>query len=423
MLNEWKKEASAADERDPLAAYQREFYFPEHVRVYLDGNSLGLLSHRAEAAVQQALEEWKTKAIGGWGDASPPWFHQAEQLGASAAALVGSLPHETIIAGSITSNLHQLLHTFYRPGAKRRKIVMEAGAFPTDHYAVTSLLRSCNQEDALVLVYPDEHHILHEEDIEAAVTDETALVLLPSVLYRTGQRLNMKQLTKHASDAGAVIGWDLAHSFGVMPHELHELEADFAVWCTYKYANSGPGGTAGLFVHEKHHHLTPALAGWFGSDKDVQFDMEETFTPAAGAGAFQQGTPPILSTAPLLGSLEMLLEAGIERIRAKSLQLTTLLRRGITLLPEEETKDLRIITPAEGTGGHLAVTHPYAAGICEALKKEGIIPDYREPNIIRLAPSPLTTSAADIVFTVETLHDILKKETYLQYKNERGSIA
>ncbi|WP_444685574.1 kynureninase [Alkalicoccus luteus] len=398
--------------------FQEEFYLPEHGQVYLDGNSLGLLSKRAEEAVYHVMNNWKTYAIDGWTEGSEPWFYLASRLAGHAAPLIGAQQKETVITGSITANLHQLLATFYQPEGKRKKIVMEAGAFPTDSYVTDSWLKSAADK---VEVAPREDRLLHEEDIEARLSDQTALVLLPSVLYRTGQRLDMKRLTEAAHAAGAVIGWDLAHSFGVMPHDLHDEGADFAVWCTYKYANGGPGATGGLFVHERHHQRHPALAGWFGSEQTKQFDMNTSFEPAADASAFQMGTPNILSMAPLLGSLQMLEEAGIDVIRSRSLELTAMLREGISFLQETDRR-LQLLTPA-ACGGHLACSHPDAARIVKALKAEGVVPDFRAPDIIRLAPSPLYTRAADVTKALETLERILTHRTYEQYENNRGVIA
>ncbi|NJP38747.1 kynureninase [Alkalicoccus luteus] len=398
--------------------YRQEFYLPADGQVYLDGNSLGLLSKPAEEAVYRVINDWKTHAIDGWTEGRQPWFYLASTLSRYASGLIGAQQKETVITGSITANLHQLLATFYQPEGTRREVVTEAVAFPTDSYVTNSWVKHGADK---IEVSPREDRLLYEEDIEARLSERTALVLLPSVLYRTGQRLDMKRLTEAAHSAGAVIGWDLAHSFGVMPHELHEEGADFAVWCTYKYANGGPGATGGLYVHEKHHHTSPALTGWFGSDQTKQFDMDTVFEPASDASAFQMGTPNILSMAPLIGSLEMLVEAGIDTIRSRSLQLTALLREGINSLQELDNR-LQVVTPA-ACGGHIACSHPEAARIVKALKASGVVPDFRAPDIIRLAPSPLYTSAADVIQAVETLEAILKNRTYEQYENKRGIIA
>lgn len=422
MQRNWKSQMIELSKNEQFKQYKGEFYFPENCRVYLDGNSLGLLSVRAEASVLSALEAWKHQGIDGWTEGKDPWFYFADKLAASSASLIGAYPHEVTVSGSITSNLHQLLATFYQPTPKRNKIVMEEIAFPTDRYAVDSQLRLRGYGDNELITVGGESMTLTTEEILAAIDDQTALVLLPSVLYRSGQRLDWKVITDHARSRGAVIGWDLAHSFGVMPHDLHETGIDFAVWCTYKYANSGPGGTGGLFVHEKHHGTSPGLAGWFGSHKEKQFDMSSAFTPADDAAAYQQGTPPILSMSPLKGSLEMLEEAGIDNIRSRSLQLTSFLRAGLKDLQTLDSS-LQIVTPEHNYGGHIAASHPDAARICKALKKEGIIPDFRAPDIIRLAPSPLYTSFEDVYEALITLHEVLSSKSYQQYDNKRGTIA
>ncbi|SDN74980.1 kynureninase [Alkalicoccus daliensis] len=423
MMEIWQKRAEELEENDPLAHYKAEFYFPENTNVYLDGNSLGLLSKRAEQAVYKQLDSWKKHGIDGWTQGENPWFYFSEQLSAKAAALVGAHAHEVSITGSITANLHQLLTTFYKPVQGRKNIVMEELAFPTDRYAVHSqLMHHGLNENHLSLISSNDGYTVDMDDILAAIDEQTALVLLPSVLYRSGQRLDWKVITDHAHQQGAVIGWDLAHSFGVMPHDLHDAGVDFAVWCTYKYANSGPGGTGGLFVHEKHHGTIPALAGWFGSDKEKQFDMSGEFSPAADASAFQMGTPNILSMTPLKGALEMIEEAGIDRIRSRSLKLTSFLRLGIEEAAADESA-LNIVTPSDGYGGHIAVSHPEAAKICRALKAKGIVPDFRAPDIIRLAPSPLYTSFHDIYETLAVIKELLETREFTKYKNTRGIIA
>lgn len=423
MLDKWKEKAAILDREDNLKHYKSEFYFPENTKVYMDGNSLGLLSKRAESSVLNLLNSWKMHGIEGWTEGEDPWFYLSSQLSAQAAPLIGAAAHEVSITGSITANLHQLLSTFYSPKGERKNIVIDELAFPTDRYAVVSQLKQHNlNESCLSSIRSRDSYNLNTEDILAAVDHKTALVLLPSVLYRSGQRLDWKVITDHAHQQGAVIGWDLAHSFGVMPHDLHDVGADFAVWCTYKYSNGGPGAAGGLFVHEKHHNKIPALAGWFGSDKEKQFDMGADFHPASDASAFQMGTPPILSMAPLKGAFDMIEEAGIDKIRSRSLQLTSFLRSGILEASAEEPA-LKIVTPDDQYGGHIAVSHPDAVKICKALKAKGIIPDFRAPDIIRLAPSPLYTSFDDIYTTLSILKTLLETREFTKYENNRGIIA
>ncbi|HET6872862.1 MAG TPA: kynureninase, partial [Sporolactobacillaceae bacterium] len=340
--------------------------------------------------------------------------------------LVGALPNEVIATGSTTSNLHQLVACFYKPSGKRTKILADALAFPTDIYVLKSqlALHGLDPAEHLIVAGDADHPTLNEDALIDAMTDEVALVLLPSILYRSGQLLDLARLTEAAHAAGAVIGFDLCHSVGAVPHALHNWSVDFAVWCHYKYLNSGPGASGGLFVHERHHgKVTPGLQGWFGSDKLKQFDMEHDYTQGEGAAAFQMGTPHIFSLAPLVGSLELLHEAGIERIREKSLQQTNYL---LALIDQElQGFGFEVSTPREEArrGGHVSLEHPEAARICKALKAEGVIPDFRAPNGIRLAPIALYTRYQDIWQMVMKLKTIMATEAYKKFENTRDVVA
>jgi kynureninase len=423
-FNPSKSYAEELDRNDPLGRFRQEFYLPEG-RIYLDGNSLGLLSRRAERSLQQVIAAWRHLGIDGWTEGEQPWFDLSERLGAMMAPLVGAEPEEVIVTGSTTVNLHQMVATFYRPRGKRTKILADVLNFPSDIYALQSQLRlhGLDPEEHLVRVPSRDGNTLDEEEIIAAMTDEVALILLPSVLYRSGQLLDIPRLARAARERGIPIGFDLCHSIGAIPHALSEWEVDFAVWCTYKYLNSGPGGTAGLFVNRKHFGRLPGLAGWFGSDKAKQFDMEHRFTPARTAGAYQIGTPNLLSTAPLIGSLEMFAEAGIERIREKSLRLTRYL---MDWAEKELSKyGFALGNPTEDRrrGGHVALIHEEAVRICKALKDEGVIPDFRAPDVIRLAPVALYTSFADVWEAVQRLRRIMEEKSYERYEKKRGVVA
>ncbi|PYZ92340.1 kynureninase [Salipaludibacillus keqinensis] len=414
------------DKQDKLSIFRDEFYFPEDSPIYLDGNSLGLLSKRAEASLLASLEDWKRYAIDGWTNGENPWFYYGEKLSGLKAPLIGASPKEIATAGSITSNLHQLISTLYQPEGTKTKILTDNLAFPTDIYVLESQmkLKGVNPADNLMKVVSSDGQTLNEDRIIEKMTEDICLILLPSVLYRSGQLLDLNKLTKAAHERNIIIGFDLAHSIGVVPHQLHETGCDFAVWCTYKYLNSGPGGVGGLFLHEKHHGTEPGLTGWFGSDKSKQFDMSHTFTPADDASAFQLGTPHILNCAPLQGSLEMFQEAGIATIREKSLRMTAFMRK---LFSELKLLDDRIefITPEEDhrRGGHLALSHPDAARICKDLKTRGVIPDFRAPHFIRFAPAPLYTSFTDVWETYQVLKSILESKSYERFSNERNVIA
>ncbi len=417
-------EARRLDQKDPLASFRSRFYVPKG-KIYLDGNSLGLMSKEAEQAVLEMLDAWKTYAIDGWTQGKHPWFYLAERLGRLMAPLVGAEPEEVVVTGSTTLNLHQLVATFYQPEGKRTKIVADELNFPSDIYALQSQLRlkGFDPDQHLIRVKSRDGRTLEEDDLIDAMTDEVALVVLPSVLYRSGQLLDMERLTRAAYERGIVIGFDLCHSIGAIPHALSQWQVDFAFWCTYKYLNGGPGSVAGLYVNRRHFGRLPGLAGWFGSDKSKQFDMEHRFTPAQNAGAYQLGTPHVLSMAPLIGALQIFKEAGLEAIRHKSLKLT---RYMLDLIQHElDGYGFQIGNPLEDErrGGHVLLEHPEGARICKALKAEGVIPDFRMPNGIRLAPVALYNTYEEVWQTVQILKRIMDEELYKNYTNTREVVA
>lgn len=415
--------AKALDAQDPLRHMRDEFYVPEG-KIYMDGNSLGLLSKRAETALLDMLSSWKTYAIDGWTEGAQPWFYLSETLGSKMAALAGAKENEVIATGSTTVNLHQLAATFYKPSGSRTKILADELNFPSDIYALQSQIRlhGLNPDEQLIRVASDDGLQLDEQRIIEHMTDEVALIVLPSVLYRSGQILDMEKLSKAAAERNIPIGFDLCHSIGSIPHDLHNIGADFAFWCTYKHLNGGPGSVGGLYVHEKHFGKDIGLAGWFGSAKDKQFDMEHTMTAAEDAGAFQIGTPHVLSCAPLIGSLEIFNEAGIERVREKSLKLTEYMHG----LIHDRLSEFSFVSGGpsdERRGGHLLIVHEEAARICKALKECGVIPDFRAPDGIRLAPVALYNSFEDVWETVRILKEVMEQETYKKFSNERGVVA
>lgn len=415
--------AQSLDKNDELASFKEEFYVQENT-IYMDGNSLGLLSKRAEQKLLELLDSWKTLAIDGWTEGAHPWFYLSETVGEKMAPLVGGLKGEVIATGSTTTNLHQLVATFYKPEGKRTKILADELNFPSDIYALKSqlALKGYNPDDHLVRVKSKDGRFLDEDDIIAAMTDEIALIVLPAVLYRSGQVLDMARLTAAANDKGIPIGFDLCHSVGAVEHSLHDWGADFAFWCTYKHLNGGPGSVGGLFVHEKNFGTAPGLAGWFGSKKKTQFDMDHRMDPATDVGAYQIGTPNVLSLAPVIGALEIIEEAGIERIRAKSLKLTEYF---LALIDAElSTFGFTIGNPLDNSrGGHILLEHKEAARICRALKDDGIIPDFRSPNGVRLAPVALYNSYEDVWQTVQKLKVIMEEKYYEKYENKRGVVA
>ncbi|WP_209123610.1 kynureninase [Alkalihalobacillus sp. BA299] len=414
--------AISKDREDTLSNYQEEFYIGD--KIYLDGNSLGLVSKRAEGALMKVFNAWKQYGIDGWTKGEFPWYYLSQNLGEKLAPLVGANPSQVIVTGSTTVNIHQLVSTFYKPTSRRYKILADDVTFPSDIYALKSQiqLKGFNPNDALIRV-ESKNGMLLEEEIINKMGDEVALILLPSVLYRSGQILDMKRLTMEAHKRGIIIGFDLCHSIGAIPHYLEDWEVDFAVWCNYKHINGGPGAVGGLYVNRKHFGQEPGLAGWFSSRQDVQFDMSHDLQVDVDAGAYEIGTPHVLSMAPLLGSLELFNEAGIEKIRKKSLDLTNYLIKLIEL--ELNKYDFVIASPLEESkrGAHVLLEHEHSASICKALKSYNIIPDFRAPNFVRLGPVALYNSFYDIWKTVNTLKKIMEEEHYKKYKNTRDIIA
>jgi kynureninase len=418
--------AVARDEQDPLRAFRERFYIrPE--RIYLDGNSLGLASRDAEAAVLAALEDWKGQAIDGWTEGPRPWFYLAEELGALQAEIVGADPAELVVTGTTTTNLHSLVSTFYRPSGHRTRILADELNFPSDLYALGSQvrLRGYDPREHLVLARSRDGRTLDEADIVAAMTDEVALVVLPSVLYRSGQLLDLEGLTGAAHERGIPIGFDCSHSAGSVPHRLHDWDVDFAFWCSYKYLNGGPGAVGSLFVHRRHFGTLPGLAGWWGYDKQRQFDMALDFVQAAGAGAWQISTPPVLGAAALFGALRMFREAGIREIREKSLEQTGYLMFLIDELLASPPYRFSVGNPRQDArrGGHVALEHPDAVRIAKALKGRGVVPDFRYPNVIRLAPIALYTTYVELWRTVQILREIVDSGEQRQFSAQRGTVA
>jgi len=350
-LKKFRDEARRLDRADSLRAFRRRFAVRPGT-IYFDGNSLGLLSRDSEASLRRVLKSWKTLGIRGWLEADPAWFYLAERLGARCAPLVGAEPDEVVLSGTTTVNIHALVNTFYRNDGRRTKIVADALDFPTDIYALKSVLRLRGLDPAehLVLVRSRDGLTLDEREIATCFDDRTALVFLPSVLYRSGQLLDMGALTARAREKGIPIGFDCSHSVGAVPHEFDRWGVDFALWCSYKYLNGGPGATAFLYVNRKHHGKEPALAGWFGSVKDKQFDMSLDFTPAPGAGRWQISSPSMLSAAPLIGSMEIFEKAGLAAVRERSLRMTRFLMDMADSLLAEAPYGFSIRTPGRACG-------------------------------------------------------------------------
>jgi kynureninase len=430
MSNEYDTSEACAlrlDAQDTLSAFRRHFHIPPDT-IYLDGNSLGLLCRPAEQSLDRVLSEWRQQAIGGWLGAQPAWFSLAEQLGKGAAELVGAEGEEVVCAGATTVNLHALLASFYAPAGRRKKILADPLNFPSDIYALQGqlALRGLDPAENLVLVPADGEGLLSEETLIRCMTEEVAVALLPSVLYRSGQLLDIAALTREAHRRGILIGFDCSHSAGVVPHQFDLWDVDFAFWCGYKYMNGGPGSAAFLYVNKRHLQRQPLLAGWFGVDKDVQFQMNLDFQPASGAGRWQISSPAILSMAPLEGALAVTLEAGLARIREKSLRLTDYLIFLADHLLPPESYGITVATPRQHSrrGGHVALSGDRRIWrIYQAAKARGVVADFRPPGILRLAPVPLYNSFREVRDTMTLLKRILDNREYEAFSDQKSAVT
>jgi kynureninase len=416
---------AALDRADPLARFRDEFFLPPG-QIYLDGNSLGLLSRRAETALQRAVESWRRLSIDGWTAGEPAWIDLAEKLGSQLAPLIGAQPESICLTGQTTANLHQLLATLYDPHAQRQVIVGDALNFASDAYALQSHLRMRGRDPGknLRLVPSRDGRTLAIEDIFAAiVAPDVQLVVLPTVLFTSGQLLDVTAITREARQRGVLIGFDCSHSIGAVPHRFDADDVDFAFWCNYKWLNGGPGAVGGLYLNRRHFGCAPGLAGWWGVAAERRFSFSPTHEPAAGAAALQIGTPHVLSLAPLEGSLALIGEAGgIDALRKKSLALTEFLFARIDA--ELAPLGFRLATPrdAAARGGHVAVVHPDAWRFCQALKAAGVVPDFRPPDVIRLAPSPLYTRFADCAEAITRLKKIAENRAHESQSHDRALV-
>jgi kynureninase len=399
--------AIAMDERDSLREFRQRFLFPKTTGgdcVYLCGHSLGLQPKTATAYIQQELEDWAQLGVEGHFQAKNPWMPYHRLLTEQTAELVGAKPGEVVVMNSLTVNLHLMMVSFYRPTKERHKIVVERGAFPSDQYAVQSQIRFHGFDPTTSLIEltprPGESW-LRDDDIDSLIEregDDIALIMMGGVNYGTGQVFDMARITRMGHARGCVVGFDLAHAAGNLPLKLHEWGPDFAVWCSYKYLNGGPGCVGGCFVHERHARAwdLPRLAGWWGHDEQSRFEMGPNFVPMPGADGWQLSNPSIVSLAALRASMDVFHEAGMERLRAKSVSLTGYLE---FLLNQRASSNFSIISPRESErrGAQLSIRVPQnGRGLCERLAHEGIVGDWREPDTFRVAPVPLYNSYHDV---------------------------
>jgi kynureninase len=415
--------AQALDAADPLAPFAAEFHHPIDAGgrrlVYLCGHSLGLQPKSAAQYVEQELDDWRRMGVLGHHGAQRPWIPYHEQAAAPLASLIGAHESEVVAMNSLTVNLHLMMVSFFRPDTRRNRILVEKSAFPSDRYAVASQLGFHGLDTGRHLIEveprPGERHLRTEDLLRRIEQDgpSLALVLLPSVQYLTGQSLELGPLIAAARTVGAIVGLDLAHGIGNTLMSLHDWNADFAVWCSYKYLNAGPGAVGGCFVHQRHARSElPRFAGWWGHDARTRFDMGPEYAPIPGAQGWQVSNPPVLSTAPLLASLEIFQRAGIGRLRDKSVALTGYLQHLIeTRLPGL----VDIITPgaaaARGCQLSLRIARPAAeAKRChDLLTAAGVVCDWREPDVLRLAPAPLYNSFGDAFAAVDALSQALRR--------------
>jgi kynureninase len=410
--------AKSLDQQDPLASFKDKFHLlkkeGKHA-VYLCGNSLGLQPKNAKAAIEQELNDWAEFGVDGHFDGKNPWKYYHHFLTENAAKIVGAKPQEVVIMNNLTTNLHLMMVSFYKPTATRYKIMMEATAFPSDQYAIETQARfhGLNPDDAIIELKPRAgEYTLRTEDILAQIEankDSLAIVMIGGVNYYSGQAFDMKSISAAAHKVGAIAGFDLAHAAGNLHLQLHDWDVDFAVWCTYKYLNSGPGGTSGVFVHERFANRPDIVrfAGWWGHDEKERFLMKKGFKPMEGAAGWQLSNAQIFPMAIHKASLELFAEAGMENLRAKSVLLTGYLE----FILQAFSEHLTIITPSDPNqrGCQLSIiVKENGKALFDYLCSQNIIPDWREPDVIRMSAVPMYNSFEDIYQVGEALNKYFK---------------
>jgi len=418
--------AKELDKQDELNNWRNEFIFPQHNGrnvIYFTGNSLGLQPKIAKKYVDDIMNDWANLAVEGHFFAEKPWWDYHERFAEPLSKIVGAKPSEVTVMNTLTVNLHLLMVSFYKPTKTRYKIICEEKAFPSDQYMFQTQVKfhsrnlGINPNDAIVEVKRrDGEHNIRLEDILAKIEevgDELALVLFGGVNYYTGQVFDMKTITEAGHKVGAIVGFDLAHAAGNIKLELHDWNVDFAAWCSYKYMNSGPGNASGCFVHEKHHHADlPRFAGWWGHNKERRFKMEPNFDPIIGADGWQVSNLPVLSLAPYLASVELFAKVGMEKLIKKRNQLTAYLEFILHEIDNEiEGTEFEIITPSnqEERACQLSVfLHGQGRNLFDYLMANGVITDWREPNVIRLAPAPFYCSYEDMYHFGQILKEGIK---------------
>ncbi len=413
--------AKQQDELDELSNYRSQFHIPKdkhgNTLIYMTGNSLGLQPKQTKSYINQELEDWANLGVEGHTEARTPWLPYHKFLTQSTARIVGAKPIEVVTMNTLTTNLHLMMASFYKPTKTRYKILIESDAFPSDKYAVESQLRHHGFDDkaGLILWKPrQDEALLHYEDLEAILEeqgDDIALIMIGGVNYYTGQYFDLKRITQLGHKHQCIVGFDCAHGAGNVELNLHDSGADFAVWCTYKYLNSGPGSLAGCFVHERHAYnkALNRFTGWWSHNKETRFNMRQEFDVIPGAEGWQLSNPPILSMAAVKASLDIFNEVGIKKLTLKSKKLTGYLEFLLKKLGEDTIK---IITPTspEERGCQLSIQVLDAnKALHNKLTKAGVISDWREPDVIRCAPVPLYNTFQDVYLLVEKLKEVLNK--------------
>ena len=402
--------AKKLDQNDELKSFRDLFYLPTFTKndvVYFTGNSLGLQPKSVLSYIQKELDDWAKWGVEGHLYATNPWMPYHELFTEKIARIVGAKTKEVAVTHSLTTNLHLLMVSFYRPDNKRNKIICEKKAFPSDQYALQSQVHFHNLDpkDCIVEIGPREgEHLIRNEDVIAKIEelkDELSMVMIGGVNYFTGQVFDMKAITEAGHKAGAKVGFDLAHAAGNIPLKLNEWGVDFAAWCSYKYLNSGPGGVSGYYINEKHvtNSKIPRFAGWWGHNKEDRFKMPDKFSPIPTAESWQLSNAPVISMAAHLASLNIFEKAGMEKLRKKSISLTNYLEFIIEKININNNNCLEIITPKNinQRGSQLSiVAHGANKVLFEKLSENGVVADWREPNVIRIAPVPLYNSFEDV---------------------------
>lgn len=412
--------ARSLDSADALASFRNKFIIPEKdgiQQIYFLGNSLGLQPKTISIYIQQVLNEWARYGVEGFFEGTDPWINYHDKLTKTLSGLVGALPHEVVVMNQLTVNLHLLMVSFYRPVGRRTKIICEAKAFPSDQYMLETYLKhlGLTPEDIIIEVAPKRgEHLISTQDIVDAITlhrEELALVFLGGVNYYTGQLFDMRTITAAAHEAGAIAGYDLAHAVGNVPLELNKWNVDFACWCSYKYLNSGPGAVGAAYVNKRFHSAVdlPRFGGWWGYNKDTRFKMEKGFIPINTAEGWQLSTPPIILLACHKAALDVFQQAGLDIVFSKGRQLSNYLHFTLAEVNKQHgSKIIRVITPAVESERGCQVSmlvENNGRNIFENLSKHGVFADWREPNVIRVAPVPLYNSFEEVWRFGEILHN------------------